>query len=80
MSILSKNSFHQVRDEGLGCLINNAGYSPKSTRYTLVTAEQMTKTLTVNAVAPLMLSKALVPLLKMSQSGKIKCAEICQHT
>jgi len=36
----------------------------------MVTAEQMTKTLAVNAIAPLMLSKALVPLLKMNHSGK----------
>jgi len=54
----------KIRDAGLGCLINNAGYSPKSTRYTMVTADQMIKTLTINSIAPLMLSKALVPLLK----------------
>jgi NAD(P)-dependent dehydrogenase (short-subunit alcohol dehydrogenase family) len=31
----------------------------------------MSKTLSVNAIAPLLLSKALVPSLKMSQSGAL---------
>lgn len=52
------------QNAGLDCLINNAGYAPKSTRYNMVTIDQMIKTLTINSIAPLMLSKALIPLLK----------------
>lgn len=53
-----------LKNAGLDCLINNAGYAPKSTRYNMVTTDQMIKTLTINSIAPLMLSKALIPLLK----------------
>jgi NAD(P)-dependent dehydrogenase (short-subunit alcohol dehydrogenase family) len=37
----------------------------------MVTADQMIKTLTVNTVAPLLLSKALVPLLKVNKPGSL---------
>lgn len=50
--------------EGLNVLVNNAGVSSKFTRVNLVKSEQMTENLLTNAVAPLMLSKALLPLLK----------------
>ena len=58
--------------EGLNILINNAGISPKSTRINLVTADQMTETFFCNVVAPLMLTKALIPALGQgaAASGK----------
>lgn len=53
-----------VKEDGLNVLFNNAGYSPKSTRINFVKAEQMMETFSINAVGPLMLTKALLPLLK----------------
>merc|ERR1712226_1701769 len=45
---------------GLGCLINNAGVSPKAARYNRVTPEQMSDTFAVNATAPLLLARDLL--------------------
>jgi len=53
-----------LSNESIDILINNAGISPKSTRINLVTAEQMSSTFLSNVVAPVMLSKALLPHLK----------------
>ncbi|KAJ8981677.1 hypothetical protein NQ317_017298 [Molorchus minor] len=53
-----------VDKDGLNVLFNNAGYSPKSTRINFVKTEQMIETFAVNTVGPLMLTKALLPLLK----------------
>ncbi|XP_054290185.1 C-factor-like [Macrosteles quadrilineatus] len=58
-----------VGDAGLNVLINNAGISTKFTRVNLVKAEQMIENLTVNTVAPLMLTKALIPLLKQASAA-----------
>lgn len=58
-----------VKDDGLNVLINNAGVSPKFTRVGLVKVDQMMDTLKTNTIAPLMLTKALLPLLKKA-SGK----------
>lgn len=52
-----------VKDKGLNVLINNAGVSSKFTRVSLVKVQQMSENFTVNTVAPLMLTKALLPLL-----------------
>ncbi|XP_076028929.1 C-signal-like [Oratosquilla oratoria] len=49
---------------GLNLLINNAGVAPKSTRINMVKSSQMKETLLVNTVAPLMLTKAFLPLLR----------------
>lgn len=46
-----------VGPQGLNLLINNAGVAPKSTRINMVKWQQMTDTLIVNTVAPLMLTK-----------------------
>ena len=51
---------------GISCLINNAGVSPKSTKYTMVTAEQMDTTFETNATAPLLLAREMLPLLKFA--------------
>ncbi|CAG2168022.1 unnamed protein product, partial [Oppiella nova] len=54
-----------VGDQGLDTLINNAGIAI-TTLLDSVTAEDMLKNFEVNSVAPLMLTKALLPLLKVS--------------
>ena len=53
-----------VEKTGINCLINNAGISPKSTRYTMVNVEQMADTFKTNAIAPLMFSREMLPFLK----------------
>ncbi|CAL4061122.1 unnamed protein product [Meganyctiphanes norvegica] len=53
-----------VGDNGLNLLINNAGIAPKSTRINMVKWNQMTDTFVTNTVAPLMLTKNLLPLLR----------------
>ncbi|KAH9419198.1 hypothetical protein DERP_005702 [Dermatophagoides pteronyssinus] len=54
-----------VKNEGLDLLINNAGMAIRSTLET-VTPKDILTNVEVNAVAPLMLTKALLPLLKVS--------------
>ncbi|XP_058818196.1 C-signal isoform X2 [Topomyia yanbarensis] len=53
-----------VQDNGLNVLFNNAGISPKSTRLGFVKGDDLVETFVTNTVAPIMLTKALVPLLK----------------
>ncbi|KAJ4434775.1 C-signal isoform X4 [Periplaneta americana] len=53
-----------AQEEGLNLLMNNAGISSKFTRINLVKVEQMTGGFLTNATAPLMLTKAFLPLLK----------------
>ncbi len=60
-----------VGDSGLNLLINNAGIAPRSTRIGFVTPEQMTETFAVNVTAPLMLTKAFLPLLKAAGSSDL---------
>jgi NAD(P)-dependent dehydrogenase (short-subunit alcohol dehydrogenase family) len=60
-----------VGEQGLNLLINNAGISPRSTRINFVTAEAMAETFAVNATSPLMLTKALLPLLKAGASSDV---------
>ena len=55
-----------IGDQGLNILVNNAGVAPKSTRINLVTEQQMTDTFACNVVAPLLLTKALLPELKLA--------------
>jgi len=71
LDVTNLNSFKDLNDnikkfcgtDGLNILVNNAGVSPKSTRINLVTPEQMTETFFCNVVAPLMLTKSLIPML-----------------
>ncbi|KAM8751738.1 C-signal-like [Acanthopagrus schlegelii] len=56
-----------VQEEGLNCLINNAGINVVADFHT-VTAEKMIENFHTNAVAPLMITKAYLPLLKRAAS------------
>ena len=53
-----------VKDEGLNVLFNNAGFAPKSTRLPFVKSDELLTTIQVNTIAPIMMTKAFVPLLK----------------
>ena len=57
-----------VGDKGLSLLINNAGIMLKTT-IDNVTPEAMIENFEVNTVGPLMLSQALLPLLKKSAAA-----------
>jgi len=71
-----------VKDEGLNVLLNNAGISPKSTRLNATKDSDLRDTFETNSVAPIMLTKAFIPLLKKaskfneSQPLGVKCATI----
>ncbi|XP_012235737.1 C-signal [Linepithema humile] len=66
----------QVRGNGLNVLFNNAGISSKFTRLGLVKKQQMTDAFIVNTVAPIMLTKALLPLLKTAAKKAEDTAEL----
>jgi len=55
-------------ERGLNILINNAGVSPKATRINMVTEHQMMDTFKTNVVAPVLLAKSLIPILKQGVS------------
>lgn len=50
-----------VQEDGLNVLLNNAGYSPKSTRINMLKPEQMMETFQINTVGPIMLTKVFYP-------------------
>ncbi|XP_036391402.1 C-factor-like [Megalops cyprinoides] len=52
-----------VQEEGLNCLINNAGVNVIA-NFETVTAEKMLENFHTNSVAPLMVTKAMLPMLK----------------
>uniref|UniRef100_A0A1A8G0G2 C-factor n=1 Tax=Nothobranchius korthausae TaxID=1143690 RepID=A0A1A8G0G2_9TELE len=56
-----------LEEEGLNCLINNAGIKLEADFHS-VTAETMIESFNTNAVAPLMITKAFLPLLKRAAS------------
>ncbi|XP_026465461.1 uncharacterized protein LOC113368113 [Ctenocephalides felis] len=58
-----------VGDDGLNVLFNNAGVSPRSTRLAFTEVDKMMDTFLVNTVAPVMLTKAFLPLLKKASSA-----------
>ena len=71
-SELSQTLGQMTGERGLNILINNAGVSPKSTRINMVTEQQMMDTFKTNVVAPVLLTKSLIPNLKkgVSQTDK----------
>lgn len=56
-----------VKEEGLNCLINNAGINVIADFHS-VTAEKMIENFHTNSVAPLMITKAFLSLLKRAAS------------
>ncbi|RWS05174.1 hypothetical protein B4U79_01861 [Dinothrombium tinctorium] len=64
-----------VKDNGLNLLINNAGVYVRGD-LERTTPEGMMESFSVNTIAPLMLTKALLPLLKESSSQGHKTAII----
>ena len=64
------DSLRQItEDQGLNILVNNAGVSPKATKINLVTDQQMRETFECNVIAPLFLTKSLLPELKQAAKG-----------
>ncbi|XP_033340862.1 SDR family oxidoreductase sniffer isoform X1 [Megalopta genalis] len=61
-----KTVSEKVDSDGLNVLFNNAGFSPKFTRLNLMKEDHITKTFFINIVVPLMLTKAVLPLLKVA--------------
>jgi NAD(P)-dependent dehydrogenase (short-subunit alcohol dehydrogenase family) len=63
-----------VKDEGLNVLFNSAGISPRSSFLGLraLKSNELIEAYTVNCVAPLMLSKAFIPLLKKASKNNSK--------
>jgi len=66
---LTKQVDAVVEERGLNLLINNAGVSPRGQSLEELTPEQMTETFEINSVAPLMLTKAFLPLLERAAAG-----------
>ncbi|XP_060578594.1 C-signal-like isoform X1 [Ruditapes philippinarum] len=67
-----------VGDAGLNLLINNAGVANRSSLDT-VTSEDMISLFKINAVGPLMLTKAFLPLLRKaaSKDGPVSSEKAC---
>lgn len=59
----------KVGNAGLNVLFNNAGVSPKFTRLNLVKEKHLTETFFVNSVAPILLTKTVLPLLKIASDN-----------
>ena len=57
---------------GLNVLINNAGISGKGGAGSVLQAEQLISTFSTNAVAPLLLTRTLLPLLKLGAGHNIE--------
>lgn len=64
MSEISTEVAKVVGNKGLNLLINNAGVATKFTKLHLVKAEQLLENLTVNTIAPIILSKVSITFHK----------------
>ncbi|KAK9496986.1 hypothetical protein O3M35_012786 [Rhynocoris fuscipes] len=74
----AKNVSNIVQNNGLNLLVNNAGISHKFLRIGSLQAEPMMEEFAINCVAPLMLSKELLPLLKQAAENN-KDLPICSQ-
>jgi len=63
-----------VGEEGLNLLINNAGVLPQNRDLQAVTPEDMRNAFETNCIAPLFLSKALLPLLQKAADKNTEAA------
>ncbi|XP_017778735.1 PREDICTED: C-factor [Nicrophorus vespilloides] len=68
-----------VKDDGLNVLFNNAGVSPKYTRINYVKVDQLLETFQTNTVAPIMLTKALLPLIKKASEKNAGLKMSCKR-
>ncbi|GLV32298.1 sniffer [Carabus blaptoides fortunei] len=68
---LSKQVHDIVGEDGLNVLFNNAGVASKFTRLNLVKPEQLQDAFATNTIAPIMLSKALYPVLKKAATNNV---------
>ncbi|XP_012256652.1 C-factor [Athalia rosae] len=59
----------KVGDAGLNLLVNNAGIAGKFSRLGLVKEQQLTESFLVNTIAPILLTKECLPLLKQAASN-----------
>jgi NAD(P)-dependent dehydrogenase (short-subunit alcohol dehydrogenase family) len=60
-----------AQTDGLDILINNAAINPRSDQSITVDAALMTETFQVNAVGPLLVTRALLPLLKAGTNVRV---------
>lgn len=58
-----------TKDDGLNVLFNNAGMATKSVRLAGTKAQDLIDTLQTNTVAPIMLTKACLPLLRTASQA-----------
>ncbi|XP_055684133.1 C-factor [Lutzomyia longipalpis] len=59
-----------VKEDGLNVLLNNAGYGPKSTRLPHTKHQDLVECFNINSVVPVMLTKALLPLLQRAAAAR----------
>ncbi|KAF7699100.1 C-factor [Silurus meridionalis] len=59
-----------VQKDGLNCLINNAGINIIA-NFETVTAEKMLENFHTNSVGPLMITKAMLPMLKLAAANAV---------
>ena len=65
-----------VGHSGLNVLINNAGISGKGAKGSTLQAEQLLNAFTTNAVAPLLFTRMLLPLLKLGAGHNIEAGSL----
>ncbi|CAL8072820.1 unnamed protein product [Orchesella dallaii] len=59
----------EVGDGGLNLLVNNAGISSKVAKLSAVRQQELLDNLEINAVAPILMTKAMLPLLEKASAS-----------